>query len=103
MRHLLYLLLPCTVAGIYAAGFQCGAIGHEIKPTGQRFARSDGTCLAGQHQKRGLEAFFSIMVIALDPRADAKNHGAMTSNQGYKGSFVPAGNETLQQLSVRQT
>ena len=69
-------------------------------PTTAREASAAGP--ADQHQERGLEGVVGVVRVAQDAPADAQHHGSVPAHEDGKGGLVMPGQETLEQLAVRQ-
>jgi hypothetical protein len=76
-------------------------MGYTIQPIAQQFALSDGSSLADQNQENGLESILDIVRVAEHATAHAQNHRPMSMHESLESGFIPAGEETLQKLSVR--
>jgi hypothetical protein len=71
-------------------------------PTEFRVPPADGTGLAGQHEKGGLENVLSVLHIVQRPPTHAPNERPVPLHQGSKSGFIASDNETFEQLPVRQ-
>ena len=77
-------------------------VSHAVKPVGQKTSVPDRRCLANQDQESRLEGVFNVPGIAQHPAAQAQYHGTMQIDQRLEGGFIPAGEVTLQQLTIAE-
>ena len=81
------------------------AAGDLMKPRTQRVLHPERSCLADQHQERGLEGILGVMLVAEDGQADAPDQRLVPLDQrreGELGHLVRVGREPLQELTVGQ-
>src|SRR5262249_25074908 len=78
------------------------AVGHAMKPAGERSPRLQGSGLPAQDQEGGLECVLRVLVVPQNPPAQAKNPGTVAADQQRKGRLVTPGEETVQQLAIGQ-
>jgi hypothetical protein len=91
--------LPSQGGGFHSRG---QAARYAVKPVGQGFRAPDGVRLAGQHQERGLEAVFRVLLLTQDLAADAQDHGPVPMHQLRERLLIAPGREALEELSVRR-
>jgi len=84
-RHLTALPFVRPSPGALAPGAHRYSIGHLIKPSCQNPSIADRIGLACQHEERGLECVFRILVLVEDVAANTQDHGTMTGHDGPEG------------------
>src|SRR5262245_59907580 len=77
-------------------------VGDSIEPVGHQFAGPDRSRLANQDEEGRLKGILGVLVMAEDPLAHPPDHRAMALYESCKGSFIPVGDEMLQQLAIGQ-
>src|SRR5262245_28459498 len=83
-----------------AVGPQRDAIGHLVQPGRQRLTPADGAGLADQQQERRLKCVVSVVRVAEDALAHAKDQTLVASHQQFEGDLIAAAEKSLEQLRV---
>jgi hypothetical protein len=84
-RHLPLLAAPLRREGLR---FHGGTESDTVQPVGDPVSRPDGRRIAGEDQKGRLKGVLSVVMVADDTAANAKDHRAVTTDKGFKGRFV---------------
>jgi hypothetical protein len=84
------------------SGSQSDALGDPVEPTARRVPLGNGTGFANEDEESGLKSIFGIVWVRENATADAQDHRAMSSQDGFKGGLILSDNEALQELSVGQ-
>src|SRR5262249_50572 len=82
---------------------QSRAVGHAVKPVAQQLTLLQGDGFANQDQEGGLKRVLRIMDTPKYAAAYTQHHRPMPPDQRFKGAFVLAPHETVQQSCRRQS
>ena len=74
-RHLHFVNAP---PGSQGPAVQGRPMSHAVEPVAEHVSGRDGSRLAREDKKRGLERILGVVVIAQNPPADAPDHGPVT-------------------------
>ncbi len=93
-------LLHMAAAG-GGPGLERGVVSHAVQPVADGPPGQKPRGLADQDQESGLEGVLGVVAVFQDALTDSKDHPSMAAHQCREGTLVVAGQESIQQLSVR--
>jgi hypothetical protein len=89
--------VPAGSLGFHAQG---QAVGHAVKPAGQRLPPADGPRLAGQQQEGGLVHVLGVVLVVQQAPRDAEHHRPVPPQEGVEGRLFAPAHEPRQQFAV---